>query len=135
MNGLIPLCLKSSGARCAPGLGYATLGFGLLFAGLDQGNRLDWNSDGLIIGLLLFGGLMTLAFILRELTAPRPFLNLVKLLRGNLLLLVVAGFRFIILSTAYIIPTYLQTVPNFRELQVGSVLLWIAVNAEWYQSR
>ena len=116
-------------------MGYATLGFGLLFAGLDQGNRLDWNSDGLIIGLLLFGGLMTLAFILRELTAPRPFLNLVKLLRGNLLLLVVAGFRFIILSTAYIIPTYLQTVPNFRELQVGSVLLWIAVNAEWYQSR
>ena len=38
-----------------------------------------------------------------------------------------AGFRFIILSTAYIIPTYLQTVQNFRELQVGSVLLWIAL--------
>ncbi len=60
---------------------------------------------------------------------PRPFLNLHKLLRGNLLLLflLLAGFRFIILSTAYIIPNYLQIVQNFRELQVGSVLLWIAL--------
>ena len=51
------------------------------------------------------------------------------LLRGNLLLLMLmlAGFRFIILSTAYIIPTYLQAVQNFRELQVGQVLLWIAL--------
>ena len=42
-------------------------------------------------------------------------------------MLLLAGFRFIILSTAYIIPTYLQTVQNFRELQVGVVLLWIAL--------
>ena len=50
-------------------------------------------------------------------------------MRGDLpiLMLSLAGFRFIILSTAYIIPTYLQTVQNFRELQVGSVLLWIAL--------
>ena len=42
-------------------------------------------------------------------------------------MLLLAGFRFIILSTAYIIPTYLQAVQNFRELQVGQVLLWIAL--------
>nr|WP_294504509.1 MFS transporter [uncultured Rhodopila sp.] len=112
-----------------PGLAYATIGFALLYAGLDQGNRLDWSSNGLIVGLLLSGGLITLAFIGREIGAPHPFLNLKKLLHGNLLLLVLllAGFRFIILSTAYIIPTYLQTVQNFRELQVGTVLLWIAL--------
>jgi DHA2 family multidrug resistance protein len=112
-----------------PGLAYATIGSGLLYAGLDQGNRLGWSSNGLIIGLLLSGSLVTLAFVFRELTTPRPFLNLGRLLRGNLLLLLLllAGFRFIILSTAYIIPTYLQSVQNFRELQVGSVLLWIAL--------
>jgi MFS transporter, DHA2 family, multidrug resistance protein len=112
-----------------PGMAYATIGFAMLYAGLDQGNRLDWTRNGLIVGLLLGGGLVTLAFIRRELVAPRPFLNLRKLLRGNLLLLLLllAGFRFIILSTAYIIPNYLQTVQNFRELQVGSVLLWIAL--------
>jgi MFS transporter, DHA2 family, multidrug resistance protein len=112
-----------------PGLAYAMIGFGLLYAALDQGNRLDWVGNGLVNGLLLSGGLITLAFVWRELTTARPFLNLWRLLRGNLLLLmmVLAGFRFIILSTAYIIPTYLQVVQNFRELQVGAVLLWIAL--------
>jgi DHA2 family multidrug resistance protein len=112
-----------------PGLVYAGMGFGLLYAGLDQGNRLDWTGSGLVNGLLLSGGLMTLLFVCRELVANQPFLNLRLLVRGNLplLLLLLAGFRFIILSTAYIIPNYLQTVQNFRELQVGSVLLWIAL--------
>jgi MFS transporter, DHA2 family, multidrug resistance protein len=112
-----------------PGIIYAAIGFGLLYAGLDQGNRLDWTNAGLEVALLIAGGLVTIAFVLRELFIPRPFLNLTRLLRGNLLLLMLllVGFRFIILSTAYIIPTYLQTVQNFRELQVGEVLLWIAL--------
>ena len=113
-----------------PGLAYAAIGFGLLYAGLDQGNRLDWHGSGLVNGLLLAGGIMTLAFVARELVVTsRPFLNLRLLVQGNLpyLLLLLAGYRFIILSTAYIIPTYLQTVQNFRELQVGAVLLWIAL--------
>ena len=112
-----------------PGLAYSALGFALLYAGLDQGNRLDWSGNGLIVGLLLAGGLLTLVFVGRELFTARPFLNLRLLLSGNLPILMVqlAGFRFIILSTAYIIPTYLQTLQDFRELQVGAVLLWIAL--------
>ena len=112
-----------------PGLAYAMMGFGLLYAALDQGNRLDWRSSGVITGLLLAGGAMTLAFIIRELITEKPFLNLRLLVRESLpyLMLLLAGYRFIILSTAYIIPTYLQTVQNFRELQVGAVLLWIAL--------
>ncbi len=113
-----------------PGVVYAAIGFGLLYAGLDQGNRLDWTRNGLIDGLLTAGALVTAAFTIRELLVARtPFLNLRLLLRGNLLLLMMllAGFRFIILSTAYVIPTYLQVVQNFRELQVGPVLLAIAL--------
>jgi DHA2 family multidrug resistance protein len=112
-----------------PGLVYAGVGFGLLYAGLDQGNRLDWTGSGLVNGLLLAGGLMTLFFVVREHIAQKPFLNLRLLTQGNLplLLLLLVGFRFIIQSTAYIIPNYLQTVQNFRELQVGAVLLWIAL--------
>jgi DHA2 family multidrug resistance protein len=111
------------------GLIYAMLGFAMLYAGLDQGNRLDWRSSGLVVGLMVGGGVLSAAFFARELTTARPFLNLRLLLRGNLALLILAlaGFRFIILSTAYIIPAYLQSVQNFRELQVGQVLLWIAL--------
>jgi MFS transporter, DHA2 family, multidrug resistance protein len=112
-----------------PGLAYSGIGFGLLYAGLDQGNRLDWVNNGLVNGLLLSGGLLTLAFVGRELWVEKPFLNLRLLAREGIvpILLILAGFRFIILSTAYIIPTYLQVVQNYRELQVGAVLLWIAL--------
>lgn len=111
------------------GLIYASIGLALLYAGLDQGNRLDWTSNGLVAGLLGGGGLLTAAFVVREMTTPKPFLNLRLLLHGNLGLMLAAlgGLRFIILSTAYIIPSYLQSVQNFRELQVGEVLLWIAL--------
>ncbi|MRG55314.1 MFS transporter [Phyllobacterium sp. SYP-B3895] len=112
-----------------PGVAYAAIGFSLLYAGLDQGNRLDWINNGMISALLASGSLLTVAFIVRELGTDHPFINIRLIFRENLvlLLLLLAGFRFIILSTAYIIPTYLQTVQNFRELQVGSVLLWIAL--------
>lgn len=113
-----------------PGIVYSGFGFSLLYAGLDQGNRLDWTSNGLVNGLLISGGLITLAFAIRELWVTRqPFLNLRLLLQHDLviILIILAGFRFIILSTAYIIPNYLQSVQNFRELQVGAVLLWIAL--------
>jgi DHA2 family multidrug resistance protein len=112
-----------------PGLAYSGLGFALLYAGLDQGNRLDWINNGLVNGLLLSGTLLTLAFVGRELIIEKPFLNLRLLAKEGLvpILLILAGFRFIILSTAYIIPTYLQVVQNYRELQVGAVLLWIAL--------
>jgi MFS transporter, DHA2 family, multidrug resistance protein len=113
-----------------PGIVYAGLGFSLLYAGLDQGNRLDWTNNGLVNGLLISGALVTLAFAIRELlVARKPFLNLRLLLQHDLVIIlcILAGFRFIILSTAYIIPNYLQSVQNFRELQVGAVLLWIAL--------
>jgi DHA2 family multidrug resistance protein len=112
-----------------PGLAYSGLGFALLYAGLDQGNRLDWSNSGLVNSLLLSGALLTLVLVVRELGTRRPFLNLHLLVRGDtpLLLLTLVGFRFIILSTAYIIPSYLQTVQTYRELQVGAVLLWIAL--------
>ncbi len=112
-----------------PGLVYSGFGFALLYAGLDQGNRLDWVNNGLVNGLLLSGGLLTLAFVARELYIEKPFLNLRLLAKEGLvpILLILAGFRFIILSTAYIIPTYLQVVQDYRELQVGAVLLWIAL--------
>ncbi len=112
-----------------PGLVYSGVGFALLYAALDQGNRLDWTNSGLVNGLLIAGALVTAAFVWRELTIERPFLNLRVLAREGLvpILLLLVGFRFIILSTAYIIPTYLQVVQNYRELQVGSVLLYIAL--------
>ena len=88
------------------------LGFSLLYAALDQGNRLDWLNSGLINALLLGGGLLLIAFVVQELTTPRPWINLRYAARGNipLLFLMITFFRFAILSTAYLIPQFLTVV-------------------------
>lgn len=110
------------------GLIYAWLGLGAFYIALDQGNRLDWLGSGLINGLLVVGALSLVAFATREMTAKRPALNLSLLAVPGLLVLftLLAGFRFIILSTAYVIPAYLQTLQNYRSLDIGAVLIWIA---------
>jgi DHA2 family multidrug resistance protein len=111
------------------GILYASLGFSLVYAALDQGNRLDWLNSGLINGLLLGGGLLLVAFFVQELVGKRPFINLRFAGSGNIpfLFLLITFFRFLILSTTYIIPQYLTTVQNYRAIEVGSVLVWIAL--------
>jgi len=111
------------------GILYAGLGFSLLYAGLDQGDRLDWLNSGLINGLLLGGALLLVAFVVQELYSPRPWINLRFAAGGNLplIFLLITFYRFVSLSTTYIIPQYLTTVQNYRAIEVGSVLLWIAL--------
>lgn len=112
-----------------PGIVYAALGFSLLYAALDQGNRLDWLNSGLINGLLLGGGLLLIAFVVREMTCQRPWINLRYAASGNipLLFLLVTFFRFAILSTAFIIPQFLGTVQGYRAIEIGGVLMYIAL--------
>jgi len=111
------------------GILYASVGFSLLYAALDQGNRLDWLNSGLVNALLLGGGLLLVAFVVYELTHDRPWINLRFAIRGNfpLLLSFVVFFRFVILSTSYIIPQYLTTVQGYRAMEIGDVLMWIAL--------
>jgi DHA2 family multidrug resistance protein len=111
------------------GMLYASVGFSLLYAALDQGNRLDWLNSGLINALLLGGVLLLVVFVIHELTHKRPWVNLRFAFAGNMpfLLLFISFFRFIILSTAYIIPQYLTTVQDYRAMEIGGVLKWIAL--------
>jgi len=108
---------------------YASIAFSLLYAGLDQGNRLDWLNSGLINALLLGGILMLVVFVVHELTYKRPWINLRFAASGNfpLLFFFISFFRFVILSTSYIIPQYLTTVLNYRAIEVGGVLKWVAL--------
>jgi DHA2 family multidrug resistance protein len=112
-----------------PGMLYASAGLSLICAALDQGNRLDWLGSGLIVALLLGGGILLIAFIVRDSTSTHPWLDLKYSASGNipLLALYISLFRMIILSSAYIVPQFLTTVQNYRALEVGSALLWIAL--------
>lgn len=117
--------------RTADGWGmfFAAAGFSMLYAALDQGNRLDWLNSGTVVGLLLGAGVLIAAFVVQVFTAEHPWIMPRFLLQRNIALLmsILVLYRFIILSTSYLIPQYLTTVQNFRSLDVGKVLAWIAL--------
>jgi DHA2 family multidrug resistance protein len=110
--------------------GFATggLGLALIYAALDQGNRLDWLNSGIVWALLLAGSVLLTGFFVHETRTAHPGVNLKVVFAAPLprLLVLIAFLRLTILSTAYLIPQYLQTVRGFRALQVGNTLIWIA---------
>jgi DHA2 family multidrug resistance protein len=132
------LCLHYGVARTPPapdhpradifGLITAGLGLALIYAALDQGNRLDWLNSGLVWGLLLAGAVFLVGFFVHEARTEQPLIDLKVAFAPPLpqLLLLVAFLRLTILSTAYLIPQYLQGVRGFRALEVGQTLVWIA---------
>jgi DHA2 family multidrug resistance protein len=104
------------------------IGLALIYAGLDQGNRLDWLNSGLVSALLLSGAVCLGGFFLHELRTAHPIINLQVAFARPLpsLLLLVAFLRLTILATAYLIPLYLGAVRGFRALEVGQTTFWIA---------
>jgi DHA2 family multidrug resistance protein len=105
------------------------LGLGLIYAALDQGNRLDWTSSALIWALMSAGIILMAGFFVHEWTTPYPAVNLRVVFGAPLprLLLLIAFLRLTILSTAYVIPQFLGAVRGFRSIEVGQTLIWIAV--------
>ena len=89
-----------------PGIVYAGVGFGLIYAGLDQGNRLDWFNSGVVTGLLLAGGLLIAAFLVHEARAELPLIHLSILVQPNIavpaLLISIHGFGGT--ATSFVLP-------------------------------
>jgi MFS transporter, DHA2 family, multidrug resistance protein len=108
---------------------YASLGFSLLFIALDQGQRLYWMNSGTIVGLTASGLFLLLMTAVRHVKTPNPLVNFKFLLQRNVLLLgvILIFFRFTILATVVIIPSYLGSVKGYLPLQTGPVLLWVAL--------
>ena len=108
---------------------YGSLGFSLLYIALDQGQRLYWFHSGLIVGLTVSGCFLLLMTVARHLLSPNPLVNLKFLWSRNTLLLgvVLIFFRFTILATVVIIPSYLGSVKGYLPLETGPVLLWVGI--------
>jgi DHA2 family multidrug resistance protein len=110
------------------GLATCGIGLALIYAALDQGNRLDWLNSGLVCGLLGAGAVIMLGFFLHETRTANPVIDLKAAFAPPLprMLVLVAFLRLTILSTAYLIPQYLGGVRGYRALEVGQTLVWIA---------
>src|SRR5580692_11920782 len=92
-------------------------GLALIYAALDQGNRLDWLNSGLVWGLLLAGAALLAGFFIHEARTANPLLNL-RVVFGDptpVLFLLIAFLRLTITATAFLIPLFLGSVRGFRD--------------------
>jgi len=119
---------RSGPAPSFMGFFYASAGLALLFAALDQGQRLDWWRSGVFTSLFAAGTFLLLCAVVRRLRAPNPLVDLPYLRKWNTVVLgfVLYAFRFCLLATIVIIPQSLS-VRGLDAAQFGPAVLWTAV--------
>src|SRR3984893_6644448 len=107
---------------------YGSAGFALLFAALDQGQRLDWWRSGLFNALFVCGVFFLGISIVRRLRSPNPLVDLPFLRRWNTVILGITLilFRFCLLSTIILVPQSLS-IHGYEADQIGPAVIWSAV--------
>jgi DHA2 family multidrug resistance protein len=100
-------------------------GISMVYAGLDQGNRLDWLGSGTVVALLLGGGVLCAAFVINEFLVAQPWASVTVLFSRNvgLGLIVVLLYTLASLSNSSLVPNFLATVTLLRPEQSGHLLL------------
>jgi DHA2 family multidrug resistance protein len=119
---------KSSSAPSFAGFLYSSAGFAMLYAAIDQGERLDWWRSGVFTALFAGGSFFLLCSLLRRMQSPNPLVDMPYLRQWNTILLGVLlfFFRFFLLTTIILIPQSLA-VHGFESDQIGPAVIWTAV--------
>jgi MFS transporter, DHA2 family, multidrug resistance protein len=100
-------------------------GVSMIYAGLDQGNRLDWLESGTVAALLIGGGLLFVIFLINETMVRRPWAHVSVLFSRNvgLSLVVILLYTLTSLSNSSLVPNFLGTVAQLRPEQTGELLV------------
>jgi DHA2 family multidrug resistance protein len=100
-------------------------GVSMIYAGLDQGNRLDWLESGTVAALLIGGGLLCVAFLVNEALVRRPWAHVSVLLSRNigLALVVILLYTLASLSNSSLVPNFLANVVQLRPEETGALLV------------
>jgi DHA2 family multidrug resistance protein len=119
---------RSSAAASFAGFLYASAGLAMLYAAIDQGERLDWWRSGVFTALFVGGSLFVFCGLVRRLRSPNPLVDLPYLGQWNIILLGLAlvVFRFNLLSTIILVPQSLS-VHGFEANQIGPAVIWCAI--------
>ena len=98
----------------------------MIYAGLDQGNRLDWLGSGTVMALIVGGAALFVVFVINELTARQPWAHVNVLFSRNVGLSLVAILLYTLtnLSNSSLVPNFLGVVDLMRPEQSG-VLLFV----------
>jgi DHA2 family multidrug resistance protein len=111
------------------GFAYLSLGLALLYAAMDQGERLDWLNSGVIVTMLAAGTFLLPAALVTRILQPNPILQLSFLNRRNILILAASifVFKFVHLATVVLVPGFLGNIQGYRSTEIGQALAWVAV--------
>lgn len=104
-------------------------GLAMTYAGLDQGNRLDWLESGTVVALLGGGGALIAAFFINESLVRQPWAHANVLFSRNvgLALCVILLYPLTSLSNSSLAPNFLIVVAQLRPEQTGWLFLTYAV--------
>jgi len=107
---------------------YLSAGLALVFAALQQGERLDWWRSGVFTALFLSGSFLLFCALVRRLLGPNPLVALPYLWKWNTLLLgsLLFWFRFTLTGTIILIPQSLA-IRGFEANQIGPAVIWSAI--------
>jgi MFS transporter, DHA2 family, multidrug resistance protein len=116
--------VRKPGRIDLPGIALMVAGFGCLQLALDWGQRADWFDSDLIVGLTLCAAAALVAFVLRELTAPEPILDLSVFTSRNFALgsMVIALAVVAFHSSMLLLALYTQTLLRYDAWSSGLVL-------------
>jgi len=124
-----PTSAKKTGpAPSFAGFLYWSAGLAMLYAAIDQGERLDWWRSGLFNALFLGGAFLVLCACVSRLRTPNPLIAVPYLRQWNTILLGIGLclFRFCLVATIILIPQSLA-VQGFVADQIGPAIVWSAV--------
>ena len=97
----------------------------MIYAGLDQGNRLDWLESGTVMALLIGGGTLFIGFLVNEACVSNPWAHVNVLFSRNvgLSLVIILLYTLTSLSNSSLVPNFLSVVGLMRPEQSGTLLL------------
>src|ERR1700742_2889684 len=108
--------------------GIVTMAIGLsaLQTVLEEGNKDDWFGSPFIVRLAIVAAVALTLFVVVELTARKPLLNLRILLRRNFGFGVLANFLLgvALYGSVFVLPVYLSRIQGYNSEQIGMVLAW-----------
>lgn len=119
---------KSGPVPSFVGFLYLSAGLALIFAALQQGQRLDWFRSGVFNACFWSGSFFLLCALIRRLRGPNFLVALPYLRNWNTLLLgaLLFWFRFTLCTTIILIPQSLA-IRGFEASQIGPAIIWSAV--------
>jgi DHA2 family multidrug resistance protein len=111
------------------GIASMAIGLGSLEYVLEEGERKDWFGNPVIFRFAWIAGIFITLFLIRELTAKKPFINLrlFKYRTFALSCVIQTALGVGLYGSVFVTPEYLSIVQKYSASEIGSTLIWVGI--------